>query len=204
VPRSRSSRTFRETSRREENIILHIGYPLNELFDEKEIEDFMAAAKRRIIGEFHYAMETNPRFKPGSDRRPKRRTDNYIIGLGRKPSELADYVNRTMHRRFITASQLPVEFQDMRPKLIEMMLRRAEHDVIMLAIQAMLKHTHEIWYDEGVGIWQACQSSVDEFLAYKQVAKAARVKADLRPFHGRVRSQSRSRNIPGGTSVGLA
>ena len=204
MPRSRSARTFRQTTQREENVILHIGYPLAELFDEKEIEDFMAAAKRRIVGEFHYAMETNPRFKPGSDRRPKRRTDNYIIGLRRKPSDLADYVNRTMHRRFISAHQLPAEFQDMRPKLVEMMLKRAEYEVILLVVQTMLKTTHEIWYDEGVGIWQACQSSVDEFLAYKQAARSSRVKADMRPFHGRVRSQSKQRGIPSGTSIGLA
>jgi hypothetical protein len=204
VPKSRSTRAYRQPSREEESKILFLGFQLGELFEEKEIEDFMAAAKRRIVGEFHYAMETNPRFRPGSDRRPKRRTDNYIVGLGCKPSELARYVNQTMHRPFVKANQLPSEFQDLRPKLVETLLLNAQYEALLMTIQVMHGQTREIWYDEAVGIWQIIQSSVDEWVEYQRVARSARVKADMRPFHGRVRSQSRRSGTPAGTSVSLA
>jgi hypothetical protein len=202
VPKSRSTRAFRQPTREENSKILFIGYELGELFDGKEIEDFMAAAQRRVFGEFHYAMETNPRFKPGSGRRPKRRTNNYIIGLGHKPSELAAYVLQHRRQPFIKPSQLPSEFRDLRPKLVETLTRRAEYDVLLLVIQQM-QASREIWYDEGVGIWQILQSSVDEFLGYKRIARTM-VKNDKRNHHGRVRSQAKRAGTPPGTSVSLA
>lgn len=215
MPKTRRSRTYRTPTREEQTKILFIGYELAELFDEQEIEDFAAAARRRIIGEFHYATERNPRYQPGSDKRPLRRTDNYIWGLRDKPSELARYVREHMHRPFISPSQLPSELTELSPKMIEMVIARAQHDVLLLVIQVM--HNREIWYDEGIGIWQACQSSIDEFLAYKSAAKAVRVnpdkttarsshrtKADMRTYHGRVRSQSKRRGVPEGVSVSLA
>lgn len=197
MPKTRRIRAYRQATREEQSKIFFTGHKLTELFDEKEIEDFAAAAKRRIIGEFHYATEKNPRYKMGSDRRPKRRTDNYIWGISNRPSELARYVNQHMHRPFIRPSQLPVELTELNPKLAEMIVQRAQFDVLLMVVQ--LLRNREIWYDEGVGIWQACQSSVDEFLEYKCAIKA--LKVDDRSFHGRVRSQSNNRGVPAGVSV---
>lgn len=209
---------FRQPSSRETARIWHIGIPLSDLFDEHDLGKFMDAAKRRIVAEFIYAMEVNPRFKPGSDRRPMRRTDNYIIGLGGKQSALADYVLKTMHRPFIRPRQLPSRFSDLHPIHVERIVFQAQYDVLLLVVQTM--YNYEIWYDEGIGIWQVNQKSVDELNRYRRAAKEAlaasenqstkeprshhRVKADMRPFHGRVRSQSKNRGIPGGTSIGLA
>jgi hypothetical protein len=200
VSRSRKTRPFRHASREEERKIRFIGYELTELFDDKDIEDFAATARRRIIGEFYYATEKNPRYKLGSDRRPKRRTDNYIWGLRGKPNDLARYVNQHMHRPFIRPSQLPHELSDLNPKLLDTIIHNAQFDVLVMVVQVM--RNRDIWYDEGVGIWQACQSSVDEFLENKRAVRAL-TKIDDRSFHGRVRAQSSSRGIPAGVSVGL-
>jgi hypothetical protein len=201
VPKPRRTRTYRTPTREEETRIFFIGYELTELFDEEEIEDFAAAARRRIIGEFFYATERNPRFKPGSDRRQRRRTDNYIWGLTSKTSDLARYVREHMHRPFIHPHQLPDDLTELSPKMVEAIIARAHQDVLAMVIQLMRKR--EIWYDEGVGIWQACQSSVDEFLEYKRAVKAL-VKVDHREFHGRVRSHSKLRGVPPGVSVSYA
>lgn len=206
---------FRQPSSRETNRIWHLGIPLGDLFDKHELEDLMEAAKRRIVAEFVYAMEVNPRFKPGSDRRPMRRTDNYIIGLGRKQSELAEYVLKSMHRPFIRPNQLPSRFSDLHPIHIERIVFQAQYDVLLLVVQTM--NNYEVWYDEGIGIWQVCQNSVDELNRYRRAAKEAlgtsegakqprshRVKNDFRPFHGRDRGQAKRSGTPPGTSISLA
>jgi hypothetical protein len=201
VPKTRRTRNYRTPTRKEQSKILHIGYQLGELFDDKEVADLMAAARQRVIGEFHYATEKNPRYRPGSDRRPRRRTDNYIWGVGCRPSQLALYVQRNMHRPFIRPNQLPVELTELSPKMVEMVIARAHLDVLTMVIQKM--HNHDVWYDEGVGIWQACQSIVDEFLEYKRMANDL-VKVDHREYHGRVRSQSKHRGVPEGVSISFA
>jgi hypothetical protein len=199
VPRCRKAKTYRPPTR-EENRRAFTGFELDELFDEDEIEDLMAAAKRRVVREFNRAVEPNPRFKPGSDRRKTRRTDNYIWGLPNKPSELAHYVQRNMKRSFLSAEQLPQELTELHPKFVEMILVQTQYNVLLAMINWMRRR--EIWYDEGVGIWQICQSAVDEFLTYRRAARAAIPKFDERSYHGRVRSQSERRGIPEGTSVG--
>lgn len=198
----RRNRTYRTPTREEQSKIFFIGYELDELFfDEEQFMNILDAARRRVIGEFYYATEKNPRYKPGSDRRPYQRTDNYIWGVPSKLKDLAKYVRTRMHQPFITADQLPQELLDLNPKLVDAIIERAQHDVLMLVLEVM-RH-HEIWYDEAVGIWQICQSSVDYFRLYRKVAKTT-VKVDSREFHGRVRSQSRNRCIPAGTSVSIA
>lgn len=201
MSKTRTHRIYRPPTRKERAKILYLGYELTELFEKHEIEDFCAAAKRRVIGEFFYATEKNPRYKFGSARNPKRRTDNYIWGLGAKPSDLARYVSQHMHHPFIQSHQLPSELMELHPKLIETIIARAQYDVLMVVIQ--LQNKREIWYDDGIGIWQACQSSVDEFLEYKRAARAL-VKVDDRSYHGRVRSHSKNRGIPEGVSISLA
>jgi hypothetical protein len=182
VPRCRKAKTYRPPTR-EENRRAFTGFELDELFDEDEIEDLMAAAKRRVVREFNRAVEPNPRFKPGSDRRKTRRTDNYIWGLPNKPSELAHYVQRNMKRSFLSAEQLPQELTELHPKFVEMILAQTQYNVLL-------------------AMWQICQSAIDEFLTYRRAARAAIPKFDERSYHGRVRSQSERRGIPEGTSVG--
>lgn len=203
MPKPHKGRVYRTPTRKEHNKIRHIGYQLDELFfDEDEFRDIMDAARRRVIGEFFYATEKNPRYKWGSDRRPTQRTDNYIWGVSNKLSDLAYYVRDHMHRQFISVNQLPPDLVDLEPSLVDSVIQKAQHDVLMQVLVVM-RH-HEIWYDEGVGIWQVCQSTMDDFLAYRKVAKTTTVKNDMRPFHGRVRSQSRNRGIPAGVSVSFA
>ena len=199
MSKTRSTRGRRSPTEEETSKILFTGYELQELFYPEEIEDFMDAARRRVIRKFHSATEPNPRYKWGSDRRPTRRTDNYIIGVSGKLSDLAQYVQSEM-RHFIAPSQLPGNLHDLSPKLLEKVIGRAQHDVLLLVIQLM-RH-HEIWYDEATGAWHVCQSSMDEFLVYRKAARTNKV--DDRSYHGRVRSQSKARGIPEGVSVGLA
>lgn len=215
MPKSHRSRSYRSASRKEQSLIFFLGYQLDELFTEEMLEDLCDVARHRIIGEFHHATERNPRYKTGSDRRPYQRTDNYIWGLSNKPSELARYVNEHMHHPFVSPSQLPPGLTELRPRLVEMIVQRAQYDILVMVVQLM--RNREIWYDEGVGIWQACQSSLDDYHSLRKLLRSIgldpnkhtarsshRVKADMRPFHGRVRSQSKRREIPAGTSVGLA
>ena len=202
MPKLYRGRTYRTPSRKEQNKILFVGYELDELFfDEEQFMNILDAARRRVIGEFYFATEKNPRYKPGSDRRPERRTDNYIWGVSNKLKDLARYVRINMHQPFIAADQLPPQLVELSPRMVDAIIQKAQHDVLMLVLEAM-RH-HEIWYDEAVGIWQVCQSSVDYFVLYRKMAKTM-VKVDAREFHGRVRSQSRNRGIPAGVSVSFA
>ncbi|MBC7512748.1 hypothetical protein H7142_03785 [Candidatus Saccharibacteria bacterium] len=202
MPKTRRTRTYRPATREEHCKINFTGYRLTELFDQSEIEDFIAAANRRIIGEFHYALERNPRYKYGSDRRTTRRTDNYIVGVSSKLGDLAQYVNQNTRSRFIRPSLLPAELTELKRKQVEMILQQAQYDVLLLAAQAMVDQRN-IWFEEGVGIWQTTQSCVDTYLEYKRAAKA-QVKVDDRCFHGRVRSQSSNRGVPAGVSVSFS
>lgn len=201
MPSKRSASKYRSPTSKEASKILYTGYQLHELYFPDEIEDFMAAAKRRIMNAFHAATEPNPRYKWGSDRRPYRRTDNYIIGVGGKPSDLVRHVQESM-RPFINTGQLPEKLQSLSPQLTDKIIARAQRDVLLLVAQLM-RH-HEVWYDEATGLWQICQSSMDEFHAYRRKARSVSTKLDDRSYHGRVRSQSKARGIPEGVSVGFA
>jgi hypothetical protein len=204
VPKLHRGRKYRTPTTKEQNQIFFIGHELEELFPDEEImKDILKAARLRAIGEFFYATEKNPRYKPGSDRRAEQRTDNYIWSASSKLKDLAKYVRTNMHRPFITVDQLPPELAELRTHLVDVIIQRAQHDALMQVLVEM-RH-HEIWYDEGVGIWQVCQTSMDDFHADRKEAKAkVPIKADMRPFHGRVRSQSKNRGIPAGVSVSFA
>lgn len=197
----RKNRKYREPTREETGKIKSGGFRLNELFFEEEIEDFVAAARRRVIGEFFFATERNPRYKQGSDRRPTQRTDNYILGVSGKLSDLALYVRNKMHQPFITVGQLPHKLAELPPADVEKIIRQAQKDVLLLVLQVM-RH-REVWYDEGTGVWQICQSSMDEWLDYRRAVRTM-VKVDDRNYHGRNRGQSRRRGIAEGVSVSFA
>lgn len=201
VSKQRTARNYRQPTKQEETKIYFTGYELDDIFFEDEIEDFFAVARRRIIAEFFYATERNPRYKYGSDRRPYQRTDNYIIGVSGRVSDLAKHVRDKMHRPFISVDQLPEKLAELSPRLTDRIIRRAQLDILTLVLQIM-RH-REVWYDEGTGIWQVCQSSMDEYLEYRRPARTAN-KVDDRNYHGRVRSQSKRRGIPEGVSIGLA
>ena len=195
----RRSQKYRQPDRKERNKIFFTGYQLGELFSEEEIADLVSTARQRVIGEFFYATERNPRYRPGSGMKARRGTDNYICELSIRPSELARYVLRKMHRTFVTRHQLPGEMSDLPPKLIEMVIQQTQYNLILLAVNTM-RQRGEVWYDEALGIWQVRQSSVDEFLEFRRVARS--VKVDDRSWHGR---PSRDRGaIPEGVSVSFA
>lgn len=203
--KTRKGRVYRTPTRKERNQLFFGEIKLDELFDHLDEEQFMSildAARRRIIGEFYFATEPNPRYQPGSDRRPYQRTDNYIWGVSNKLSHLARYVRVNMHQPFLAADQLPPELSELKPHHVDVIIERVQHQILELVLGVM--RNHEIWYDEGVGIWQICQSSVDYFMLYRKMVKTAMVKVDSREFHGRVRSQSRNRGIPAGVSVSYA
>jgi hypothetical protein len=78
----RTSKRYRQPGEKELTKIFFLEYELDELFFEEEIEDFLSVAHQGIAGEFYYAKEVNPRYKPGSGKKLYRCTDNYIIGVG--------------------------------------------------------------------------------------------------------------------------
>ena len=181
---------YRKTTPREEAKIYNRGYTLDELFYSEELLDLIAVARFRITGEFFYATDYA--------RGRMRGTDNYIVGVGHRLKDLAQYVNRST-RGFIKKEDHPDYLQDLKPDLIERITVRAQFDVVLMALQAM--RDREIWYNEGLGIWEVAQSSVDEYLRCEDSVK--RVKFDRRKLHGRPRNQCKQRGlIP--TSIGTS
>lgn len=168
--------------------ITRIGYRLDELFFQEELEDLMVIARHRISREFHFATEENPRWKPGSGRRQFRQTDNFIIGVSERPSELASYVLRNMRRSFIQKHQLPKQVRDLPEWLMEKVIAKAHYDVLLGAINAMHANS-DIWYDYGLGIWISAQSNLDDFWKFveKDWADKGTPKFDDRSWHGRPR-----------------
>ncbi len=188
----RHTRQYRSVDKDGVHKIFFIGYQLDELFDEEQLNDFLVVARRRIVGEFFYA----------TDRYRGRRvsTDNYIVGVGDKLSDLACYVTTNMKHRIVRCAQLPSNLQNIPPKMLDRLIARAEYDLLLTALQVM-RH-REVWYDEARGIWQVTQSAMDDYLQIRYTP--ATPKRDDRSYHGRVRSQSKARGIPEGTSIGVA
>ena len=59
--------------RRTSTVILQCDYRLDDFFEPEELEDLIAAARRRVIGAFHHATEKHRGRIKG--------TDNYIRGV---------------------------------------------------------------------------------------------------------------------------
>lgn len=115
----RRTKHYRQPSKKEVSKILFLQYELEELFNDGEIIDLMATARQSVAGEFYFAREENPRWRPGSDKKRFRGTDNFIIGVGGRPSDLAQFVANKTHRQIISARQLPHHLASLSPKLIE-------------------------------------------------------------------------------------
>lgn len=193
---------YRQPEQEELKRIFFREYELEELFTEEEVIDLMSTARQSVAGEFYFACEENPRWRPGSDKKRFRGTDNFIIGVGGKPSELARFVAQKTHRQIVSAKQLPSNLAALQPKLVEMIVRAARYSIVLHAINAMIENG-EIRYDHGLGTCNVSQSNIDDFLddrAFRKVAK--RIKNDYRPYHGRP-GRDRGR-VPEGVSVSFA
>ena len=192
--------------------IHQLGMPVGELFDDDQLADLMAAARRRIIAAFHHATEMHRGRRKG--------TDNYVRGVEPKMSELAYYVQRQMKHPFISEAQLPASVDRLSSLEIKIIIQQATYDIIMATLKVMCvpkpktpsqyreaSCSYEIYYDSELCVWQIVQSSIDEYVMYRRAARTAgqaSIKDDRRNYHGRVRSQSRRRGIPEGVSVSLA
>ncbi len=193
----------RRPDEKELNKIFFMHYELSELFFEEEIIDLMIVARQSVAGEFYFAKEENPRWRSGSDKKRFRGTDNFIIGIGGKPSDLARYIAERTHRQIVCRKQLPQHLKELSPKLIERIIGAVRYDIVLNAINAMIKNG-EIRYDIGIGTWNINQSNIDSFLndrAFRKVARHA-IKNDYRPWHGRP-GRDRGR-MPEGVSVSFA
>ena len=156
----------------------------------------MAAARRRIIGEFYYATEKNPRYRlvSGSAASAYRQ-----LHLGRDVSGRAGWHVVIHATSFHQAEPASSEMGELHPGLVEKLIRRVQQEIVLEVILTI--RNREVWYDEGVGIWQACQSSIDDFLEYcESRRRLGDVKVDDRSYHGRVRAQSKARGVPEGVS----
>lgn len=193
---------YRQPSQEEVTKIFFLQYELDELFMEEEIIDLMTIARQSVAGEFYFACEENPRWRPGSDKKRFRGTDNFIIGVGDRPKHLARFVTDKTHRQIISAKQLPSRLAALSPKLVDRIVASARYDIVIRTINAMIENG-EIRYDYGLGTWNVNQSNIDDFLddrAFRKTAK--RIKNDYRPYHGRP-GRDRGR-VPEGVSVSFA
>ncbi|HET6622510.1 MAG TPA: hypothetical protein VFG56_01100 [Candidatus Saccharimonadales bacterium] len=198
----RRTTKHRQASDKELSKIFFLHYELEEIFYEEEIIDFMAAARQAVAGEFYFACEQNPRWKPNSDKKRFRGTDNYIIGVSDRPSELAQHITKQTHRQLICTKQLSGELRELSPKLVERIVARARYDIVLRAINAMIR-AGEIRYDHGTGIWEVNQSNIDDFVADRHYRKEVKQQMfNDRAWHGRPR-RDRGR-VPEGVSVSFA
>lgn len=202
MARSRKAKQYREPTR-EEQKRLFTGFELTELFSEREIDDFVSVARHSIAGEFFFAHEENPRYQPNKRMQRFRRTDNYIIGIGGRQSELARFVTKNTHRQIISRRHLPCSLNELPPRLVEAVVNKVCYTIVLTTVNAM-RHSGEIWYDEALGIWGIRQSTVDGFVtdrASRQETRRA-LKYDDRSYHGR---PGRDRgSIPEGVSISFA
>lgn len=198
----RRTRRYRQPEQEELKRIFFRDYELDKLFTEEEIIDLMSTARQSVAGEFYFACEENPRWRPGSDKKRFRGTDNFIIGIGGRPSDLARFVTAKTHRQIVSAKQLPCHLAALSPKLVERIVASARYDVVIQTINTMIENG-EIRYDYGLGTWNVNQSNIDDFLDDRAFRKAARrIKNDYRPYHGRP-GRDRGR-VPEGVSVSFA
>lgn len=188
---SSSSNRYRPASREEKSKILHLGYRLDELFDDSLIEDFLTLARLRVLREIRHATVLHRGRRKG--------TDNYVIGVGGKQSEFAQFVLTNMRKQFVMKFHLPQHLQELAPKFVDHIVRQAHYGCLLDTINAMVD-ADELRYDEARGTWEITQSAMDEYDALRQRART--FKHDRRNYHGRVRGQSRRRGIPPGVSCG--
>lgn len=197
-------------SRRTSTVILQCDYRLDDFFEQEELEDLIAAARRRVIGAFHHATEKHRGRIKG--------TDNYIRGVEPKMSELARYVVRYIKHPIIRPGQLSelIDIDDVRTYDLNRLIYQLQFEAVMAALHVMCVQppktppgfriedsTDEIHYDSLRCFWQIRQSSIDEYVKYRRAARTM-FKQDDRNYHGRNRSQSQRRGVPEGTSISIA
>jgi hypothetical protein len=188
------------------------------MLDEDEFLELLITTRLRILGVFMRATEPDPRRRvlhagTARHRGSERHSDNAIVGCGdNKIGSLAHYVLRELGRRrgntiFETEDVDPRAIQSFGPKLLALRLGDLEHELVAQVL-CVMRDLHEIYflYERG-GIWQAAQSAVDDHRKWRRTARRLRGSKgfiDLRNYHGRPRRQTKSRGIPGGTSVGAS
>lgn len=176
---------------------------LDDIFDDETYVERRLVARHRIIGVFDVAID------PFS----KRGTDNFIVGVAERISDLADYVSDKMrHRRnLIVIDDLPFRYAPLPKKQREKVCQPLRRQLIIDELIAM-RDAEEIYWQDGR--WQAKQSLIDEYVRFREVRQehyrkveevhrtALRIKRDNRTYHGRPRQQTKRRGIPEGTSIG--
>lgn len=166
---------------------------LDELFDDEQLEKVLVDARRRIVATFDHATEFH--------RGRIRGTDNYIVGVAARQRELAQYIVQNA-RSFIDASQLPSWIPTEPRKVLKYVIERAEYDAVLAMLNEMCgPGVHDIWFDEGYGIWQIRAGVVDEYRADVRTVRQATMKFDRRNEHGQVRSQRKARRRLTGASI---
>ena len=186
---------YREPNVQEVRKIAWGGYRVTDLFDDEEIADLLAVARRRIIACFVNERE----FVRGQ----WRLTDNYIAGVRNKQSALSHHIVINMRRHFIKYSQLPSQLQYLNRRWRDRLVQQLESDIVLMQLNIMCsKPLFEIYFDEYHGIWQMIQSVVDEH--YQMQDFVRKVKFDCRNEHGMVRTQRINRGRPAGASTSMA
>lgn len=194
--------------------VIRFDYSLEELFYPEELAEKMEIARRRVVTTFITATEPVPtsRIKwhqlvPNPDgsarRKPRRGTDNYIIGVGSKQKDLAAHIVKTARKPIIRPCDLPESIRR-HAHMVERVISAAEHRIVLALLNEMCSAPlSEIYYDEACGIWQIVQSCIDQHKRSLRQARQA-LKFDRRNEHGMIRSQRINRGRPAGVSTSLA
>jgi hypothetical protein len=156
------------------------------------INEWRTQADHKIRRAFDHAVD--PRTKKG--------TRNYVLGQGSRIGNLVHWVDKCIHHRgfVMQPHDLPCSLRRLKPFWQEQAARQVRVHLFEEALVA-LKESGCLWFDGQDGSWNIVQSYMDEYRQRKLERKL--LKVDQRPYHGRPRGQTRRRNIPAGTSIGV-
>ena len=161
-----------------------------EVFFPEDIQELRKFARARIVETFHRAYE----HMRGKDRS----TDNYIVNVGRRPSELAKHIASKLRYDFIDVDELGGHVAQWPLKMKLLLVDSLQYHLILDEINALINAPqHGLYFLESHGLWQLVQSVIDELPRPHERTP----KIDRRNYHGRPRNQTQSRGIPGGVST---
>jgi hypothetical protein len=150
-------------------------YRLDQLFSDDELSVKLMIARYRILMAFDHATYWSHGKLRG--------TDNFIIGVGPRQGDLADYVFNVvvdkMKCGIVTASELP-EFVGNMTGTLRRVAEAAEQRLI--AVQLAMMAPDEVWFNAATpGTWNVAQSLMDEYrLSRELVRSAKKIDAQLR------------------------
>lgn len=156
---------------------------LDELFTDAELGDLLSIARLRVCKAFDQTTELR-------DGRQRGAQNNQIRLIGRRPSDLVDYIieevvskNWVVHR-----NTLPSEVVGHSPYVLRETARAAERELVTMAVNDMIKRGSLRYDDADTPYWEVQVSAMDEYRSNQALVKKldARTRRERRHGGGRL------------------